>query len=328
MSDAKGMQTMIDRELARRAYSGISMTPDRRADQAVAEFEGTVEALRQQLYRIAGDDLSLRAAADGQVAEFRTRYAAKYSDWLSALSRCMSSMITGPSNFPVRRNQKRLDTEHRRLEELLDFKRRAQAAAIKAVRAARSPEQVQDEELTALLRRIDEDMVTVAEIDAGRSPYTRSAFTTSVTGRLERLARNGKAHLVRQALVYIKEKQAGQKKPFLAARNGVWKLAEVAEAKAAEPVPEGEKALGEYTGPCGARVVNNYDEERVQIYFDAIPPAAVRQALGAEGWNFSRRNGNAWQRKNTNAAEWSADRILKAQGFVRAAREAEAGGEG
>jgi hypothetical protein len=37
-------------------------------------------------------------------------------------------MITGPSNFPTRRNEKRNNIAHKRLEELLEFRNRALAA--------------------------------------------------------------------------------------------------------------------------------------------------------------------------------------------------------
>ncbi len=80
------------KEIAYRAYAGTSFDPGKRRDQILKELE---EELQQDL-----ESLGEKA---GDYEEKYIRYA---RTWLERKSRCISVMITGPANFPVRRNQK------------------------------------------------------------------------------------------------------------------------------------------------------------------------------------------------------------------------------
>lgn len=59
----------------------------------------------------------------------------------------------------------------------------------------------------------------------------------------------------------------------------------------------------------GGQLVRNTDINRLQIKFDSIPDAAMRQKLKSSGWRWSPREG-AWQRQLTDNAERSAQSIL------------------
>lgn len=65
-----------------------------------------------------------------------------------------------------------------------------------------------------------------------------------------------------------------------------------------------------YTGWAfdGGRVEANADMNRLQIFFDEIPPEEVRQELKGRGFHWARSVG-AWQRQLTDNAIWSASRI-------------------
>ena len=49
--------------------------------------------------------------------KFKENYLKKQNAVIEATSRTMSAMITGPAKFPTARNQKALDTEHKRMVE-------------------------------------------------------------------------------------------------------------------------------------------------------------------------------------------------------------------
>lgn len=58
----------------------------------------------------------------------------------------------------------------------------------------------------------------------------------------------------------------------------------------------------------GGKVIPNMDLNRLQIFFDEIPPAEVRSAL--KGWGFRwARSVGAWQRQLTNNAIYAASHI-------------------
>lgn len=59
----------------------------------------------------------------------------------------------------------------------------------------------------------------------------------------------------------------------------------------------------------GGELVRNTNINRLQIKFDSVPDAAMRQKLKSSGWRWSPKEG-AWQRQLTDNAERSANSIL------------------
>lgn len=117
-----------------RAYYNTSFTPDVRADQCVRDFSAELEA-----------DLVELGDKTGNYAE---KYVAHLRAWAGRKSRCLSVMITGPSNFPTTRNRKSMDSEQRAWDEFRAWRERY----IKAVNRVKtkSPEEEIDDALMRL----------------------------------------------------------------------------------------------------------------------------------------------------------------------------------
>lgn len=122
----------IPLELAIRAHSGTSHSPERRGESEVSGYAQT----------LSGDLAEFTALAEkhgtgDQLAELLPRYREGYKRCtlahLSAKSRCLSTMIAGGSNFPVRRTEKANATEHRRLEEVLNCRKLWRKRILKAI---------------------------------------------------------------------------------------------------------------------------------------------------------------------------------------------------
>lgn len=60
----------------------------------------------------------------------------------------------------------------------------------------------------------------------------------------------------------------------------------------------------------GGEIIRNVGENRLQLKFDGVPDASVRQQLKSSGWRWSPKNG-VWQRQLTENAERSAQRITE-----------------
>lgn len=58
----------------------------------------------------------------------------------------------------------------------------------------------------------------------------------------------------------------------------------------------------------GGRVEANMDANRLQVFFDEIPPQDVRSALKSNGFHWARSAG-AWQRQLTGNAIYAASRV-------------------
>lgn len=138
MNTREDFKNDISSQLAENAYSGISFTPEKRGVQVREAYAAELAQDYDNLAKYAEtqDEKDLLVQ---EFARYRSGYAAKYRDWLSAKSRCLSWMITGPANFPVARNEKRNRTEDRRFAELVEFRKRALAAITKKLRPELRP---------------------------------------------------------------------------------------------------------------------------------------------------------------------------------------------
>jgi len=106
------------RETARRAYSWVSFSPDKRGDQTIKDFSD----------QLSGDLAELPEEARD---EYKAKFERLFTTWLNALSRTASAMITGPARFPTERNRKRQNSEQKHYEVFQDWRKRAKKAILK-----------------------------------------------------------------------------------------------------------------------------------------------------------------------------------------------------
>ena len=90
-------------DLAYRAQTGTSFSPEKRAYSIIVEYSNLLQK-----------DLDLLGEHTGN---YKEKFIKHLSDWLVAKSNCISTMITGAANFPVSRAQKANNREHAKYEE-------------------------------------------------------------------------------------------------------------------------------------------------------------------------------------------------------------------
>jgi len=95
-------------ELCYRAHSGTSFSPEKRAVSYVRDYS---EMLANDLAELGEN-----------TGSYKEKFIAKFTAWMAAKSNCLSSMIAGPSNFPVRRAEKANNAEHARYEEFMHWR--------------------------------------------------------------------------------------------------------------------------------------------------------------------------------------------------------------
>lgn len=300
----------ISSSLAVAAFAGTSMSPERRGDRIREEYAAHLNGIAAQ-YR--------GRIADADLESYRAGYRKRYTAWLNAMSRCMSVMIAGPSNFPTRRNEKRNDIERRRLEELMDYQQKGAhrlyllahpefiPIATGAADAVGRLAEKQAAELTdhdhmkaanALWRKLTKGM---------RIPDTRDepeSYTPAIKEAMKAALQSLPKHLVRSAF----GQAYGERVPFQAwelsnARARIKRLsgqATVAARLAGTPTEEWTN--GDVT------VTDNAEAERVQIGFPGKPDAATIARLKSRGFRWSPSN-QAWQRQRTSQALYEAKQI-------------------
>jgi len=94
--------------LARRAYEGMSYSPEKRAASQCEWFDSVCEELRL-------------SAKEWAIPKFEALFVKS----LSAKSRCVSPMIAGPANFPVSRMKKYNQWEQNASETMMAFLEKA-----------------------------------------------------------------------------------------------------------------------------------------------------------------------------------------------------------
>jgi len=284
------------RRLAERAHYGTSHSPEKRGDSIVRDFSEQLET-------------DLKAIPKEEHKRYEENFRSKLTAWLHAKSNCISSMIAGPSNFPVRRAEKANRSEELRYSEFSEWRTRALNAIEKKKLADRSPEQVVNERWNQVKSGLMSSAAVIVGLDTGlERGYSRALFVSSITNKIKTLAKNGETELVNLALNLIRDLNEKYENPIIAAKNSIWQLGEKAEAKreqiADNAVRENEeKKIGDAT------IVLNFAADRVQINFPGKPDYNTIQALKKNAWKWSPSN-MAWQRKLTRAAQYDAELIL------------------
>jgi hypothetical protein len=287
------------KEQARRAFSMTSFDPEKRGDNLIRELE---IGLNEDLNEI---EKATTEEKDRYIKGFKDRF----SSLVSAKSRCMSTMITGGSNFPVRRAQKANDQEHKRSNDLYDYRVKVTKAILKRIQDRKPESEKQDEAWVSIEKHILSNAATIIGLDTGTvRGYSRPLFVSSMTGLIKRMAKNGQAEHVKKSLDLIRELNSQNKKPIISAKAKVWELEEVAQEVQADKEADQDREDKEYFYD-GFKVALSYSDDRLRIVHDEKPDRETIDKIKSHGFKWSRYN-VAWQRKLTNNALYVTFKIL------------------
>jgi hypothetical protein len=134
----------LDYQLAIRAYSNTNHTPEKRARADQEAYAADMNGLHAEMLELARTDEQKTLLAE-EIERYRKGSLEKYTAYLHSHSRCASSMITGPANFPVRRLQKYGEWADNKRDEILNWRTRARAAIKSKLLDAR-PEAVKEDD--------------------------------------------------------------------------------------------------------------------------------------------------------------------------------------
>lgn len=179
--------TESDARLACDAHRGTSHVPEDRGRAEVAEAESVLAKLRE-FFEGRAESEAQRVVVRHEWPRFVDTWLHHWRRYLDARSRCLSPMITGPSGFNVRRNERAFSTERKRFDDWQAFVKKARAAVCRRIADAATPEQVTSakvEELRAVCARA---LGVLANIADGE-PWDRAAFVNSAAGIAYEIAR-------------------------------------------------------------------------------------------------------------------------------------------
>ncbi len=269
MLNLQNIENDIPRQQAIWAYDGVSFSSDKRGASVCAGYVEVLTALADHIVEHA-KDARQKAIAQEVFDRLREKYKAKTLNWLSAKSRCISSMITGPANFPAmfRYAEKSLSYVMPK-ESVLDVAK-TQLKNMKKY-------QVFAKQVNALLRKQDHEAL-------------KALYVAFYPEEFQAIAEYNKRCIVPNCWGGF-----GYEGFHLTSVNNKINALE-------EKLSTFEKAATKEQKLNGLEIVRNLQEDRLQLLFDGKPEEAERSFLKSNGFKWSPRF-RAWQRQLTSNAE-------------------------
>ena len=287
----------INEGAARRAKEAMSFS-DYRPGSATAEYrhyvDQAVEIAERQKKRVEPE---YHEKIDSLLDTYARKLAENMNKGYEIAARVPSVLIAGPANFPVRAKEKQNAASDRNMEEfqyiqgLLDKIRSTGMGGISA----------DDPQAVSKLERKLEKLEASQELMKAVNAYYRKHGTL-----------DGCPHLTEKGIENLKADMASgwhyEKKPFQS-----WQLsnnnAEIRRLKGRIEELSRQKEAA-YVGWefDGGTVEINREANRLQIFFEGKPDAAVRDELKSNGFRWSPK-AEAWQRQLNDTTIRVADRI-------------------
>lgn len=291
-------------ETAKRAFYWQSHSPDKRGERTVQEYSAELDSDLQQITAHATTEES-KAKLPETLERYKSKYEKLLSSWLHSESNCASSFITGGSNFPVARMQKRRNWAEGHYQEFTEWR----AKALKAI--ARDLKEPVDELEMNRKKLATEEETHALMVQANK--IIRKG--ENITGQLQALGWNQST--INKVLTPDFANRIGFAAYVLQNSNARIKQykarIEVLEQKQVNLTNENT----EFEFSAG-RVVLNFQADRVQILYNEKPAPEIISNLKSNGFRWSPSN-KAWQRQLTEAGKYATQKITGAQIFKQAA---------
>lgn len=271
------------KQMAINACRMISMDPERMGERLCIECSNELAEFLEQIPE------ELRA-------DYEAKYLQKWREWLGALSRCYSVLVTGPARFNSRRHAKMNDYEQAARDRLYNWSE----AVVK--RLNRQQRLTGWQEVERLQIKLD-GLLEAHEQMKAANRIIKSKSTTDE--QREELAAIGLGK--REIAEVMGEVYPWKGYPAASLSNNLAKI------KATQAAIERHKAMAEAEDKeiefNGGRVVVCNADERMRFYFDEMPSAEVRALMKRKAFKWSPKNG-AWQRQLTANCKYDTKRIL------------------
>ncbi len=271
------------------AHRGTSMDPEKRAKMYQNAFAEESNEFADRINAIANTE-EQKARAKVLFKDYLERRKSKWTIWMNAKSRCLSILVTGASNFPVRRNEKANNTEHKRGEEYFYFIEKAEKNILAEIKNL-DKESLAKEKNDENSKKILSDLATILGIVKRELPYSKSLIVNSMMRKLEKMPSEARSYAIQKA----KEIQEKHNVTLFAKNHRFWKITDNREEVKEAEVNKGEETIFVSEE---VKVINSFTDERIRIMHEDKPAKEVIAYLKSHGFKWSPQN-KAWQRMNT-----------------------------
>lgn len=309
----------IDYEIAKQAHANTSHTPEDRArteqERYVKHMQAVWEDIRTEARKGGNEE-----QANLVFSEYQQKFIEKYQALLRSRQGLASTFITGRSNFPVSQQRKRQSSYDKKMEAFLEWDEKAQKKMAKELNPTKYGVSADREDAPDLIRKqiataekLQNTMKRANKI-IRRKGGTKEDKIKEIT-ELPGLGQEQAEELFKEAFTGDLGFPSFMLKNNNAKIRRLKRRLEQIEQMREQPVRRAEFE--------GGTVEENPDNNRLQIFFDAKPPADMRKQLKKNGFRWAPSE-EAWQRKRSNAAIHAAEKVLGVKMESEGETEAEA----
>lgn len=293
----------INETAARQAWQMWSFS-DYKECSKTAEYRAQVDECYSIVDKLP-DDLKEKGAA------MADRYARRLAEWynkqFSIEMMCPSVMISGGSNFPVRKKEKQnaaQDRHYQLYNEIQSIPGKIERL-LKGTNIIKSGDTDAIEKLQAKLEKAEALQAEMKEMNAYyRKHKTLKGYGDYTDEKAAELdaAINESMYKVPFAPYQLTNNNAKIK-------NTKARISQLDQAKNAAKQAI-DQTDNKYTG-LPFKVVENAEIMRLQLFFNDKPDAETRAVLKKNGFRFAPTQNNAWQRQLTNNAKYALKRVIE-----------------
>lgn len=280
------MKTHKHYDTAARAYYNTSHSPEKRAEGEIKYFDATYNELKE-----------LGCSVEG-LEKFERLFLLS----LQAKSRCISSMITGPANFPVARAEKANARERKISDELLNYVERVKKAIDKQNNPTKYAISSDNENALDLLKQKLNGLKKSQEIMKACNKIIKSKASNKLEQLIKLLGSEDKAQEIMKPDCFGCVGFAS----FSLSNNN-------ANIKATEQrIKQLETAANRVTREltiAGVRVKENAEENRLQFFFEGKPSQEIINLMKSHGFKWTPSQ-NCWQRLWNNNAIFTVNHYI------------------
>jgi hypothetical protein len=285
--------TDIPYDLANRAHAGTSHAPEQRAQSEQTEYASTLAGDFEALSAHASTD-EKRALLETEFARYRAGYRERVLDYLRSRSRCLSPMITGPSNFPLRRNQKRNAVADRRLSDLLGYRESALEAIRRKLHPEWRPIMAGDADalprLETKLAKLEKAQADMRAVNAAMRRHAKAGPMAQARAMIEACPDLGEARAHTMLLPDCLGRTGFANYELTNNNANIRRIrTRIEELKRDKVAPEVTQE-----GHNGIRLEDHPAENRVRLFFPGKPDAGVRTRLKSNAFRWTPSLG-CWQ---------------------------------
>lgn len=258
---------------AYRAYYAISFSPEKRAISECNFFD----EINKEFTELGADERAF------------TKFESLFLASLNAKSNCMSSMITGPSNFPVARMEKMNNRERARTQEMYDFIDKVR----KAIDKINNPSTDIKSDDKDAITKLKEKLVKLEKLQDQMKACNKIARDKK-ENKIERLAEIlGSEESAKEVLKPSCFGTVGFESFSLTNNNA--KIKTIKQRIAQLEAQEGRKTTELRKEELNLTITQNAEDDRIQFFFDDKPEREVIDIMKRHGFKWSRNN-DCWQR--------------------------------